>query len=97
MQCFQPNCNENTGVKKIFNALNSNTSLKYVDANLISVDSGLIKDIAVSMNNKSKLEEIKISELTIIGDDFYHLRSYLGKISGLKSLVSILPEKMQIN
>ena len=73
-------------LKMIIDALKSNKSLQYVDMSLITIDSDLISDIAVVMNNNSKLKEIKVSKLILTHNDFQHLGNYLVKITGLKSL-----------
>ena len=72
-------------LKMIIDALKSNKSLQYVDMSLITIDSDLISDIAVVMNNNSKLKEIKVSKLLLRQNDFQHLENYLVKFTGLKS------------
>ena len=71
----------------IIDALKSNKSLQYVDMSLITIDSDLISDIVVVMNNNSKLKEIKVSKLVLTHNynDIQHLGNYLVKITGLKS------------
>ena len=73
-------------LKMIIDALKSNKSLQYVDMSLITIDSDLISDIAVIMNNNSKLKEIKVSKLVLRDNDFQHLGNFLLNIIGLKSL-----------
>ena len=73
-------------LKMIIDALKSNKSLQYVDMSLITIDSDLISDIVVVMNNNSKLKEIKVSELILRQNDFQHLKNYVVKFTGLKSL-----------
>ena len=54
---------------------------------LITIDSNLINDIVVVMNNNKKLKEIKVSKLILTQNynDVQHLENYLVKITGLKS------------
>ena len=74
-------------LKMIIDALKSNKSLQYVDMSLITIDSDLISDIVVVMNNNNKLKEIKVSKLLLRQNDFQHLvENYLVKFTGLKSL-----------
>ena len=74
-------------MKMIIEALKSNKSLQYVDMSLITIDSDLISDIVVVMNNNSKLKEIKVSKLILRHNDFQYLGNYLVNITGLKSLI----------
>ena len=73
-------------LKMIIDTLKSNKSLQYVDMSLITIDSDLISDIVVVINNNDKLKEMKLSKLIIRHNDFEHLGNYLVKITGLKSL-----------
>ena len=75
-------------LKMIIDALKSKKSLQYVDMSLITIDSNLINDIVIVMNNNRKLKEIKVSKLILAQNynDVQHLENYLVKITGLKSL-----------
>ena len=80
------NLNQKVKLMTIIDVLKSNRSLKYVDMSLITIDNDLISDIAVIINNNSKLKEIKVFKLLLIHNDIQHLGNYLVKITGLKSL-----------
>ena len=82
-----PISNESTELRIILDALKSNTSLKYVDMGLITIDSNLIKDIATIIENNIELEEIKFSKLLLKCNDFQHFKCYyLMKVTGVKVL-----------
>jgi len=76
---------ENIELEKIFDALKSKTSLKYVNMKLLTVDSDLVKSVAALMVNNKNFQEIKLSKLLLGCNDFHHLKSHLVKIT-LRSL-----------
>ena len=79
------NCSLNETIQ-IFNALQSNVSLRYVDMSLITINTDLVKDVAPVMKNNTMLEEIKVSKLLLKHGDFLNLEKHLVKFKGLKYL-----------
>ena len=71
---------------QVFNALQSNVSLRYVDMSLISINTDLVKVVAPVVKNNTMLEDIKVSELILRHDDFLNLEKHLVKFKGLKHL-----------
>ena len=82
-----PNCVLNqASLITICRALQTLSSLQYIDLSTNKIDSELASDIAVSITKNSKLKELKISELVLIQSNFQHLYKYLVKIKGLTTV-----------
>ena len=82
-----PNCNcvlNQNSLRTIIQALQTASSLHYVDFGTNEVDNELASDVALSITNNSKLKYLKISKLTLNQSGFDYLKNYLVKLEGLK-------------
>ena len=84
LPCFT--FNESIHLMTIFDELSSNTSLRYLDMRLITIDSHIVKSVAAMMTKNEDLEEIRVCKLLLKHDDFQHLKNYIVKFRGLKHL-----------
>ena len=82
-----PNCVLNqASLRIICQALQTLSSLQYVDLSTNKIDSELASDVAVSITKNCKLKEFKISKLTLNQIGFQHLNNYIVKIKGLTTI-----------
>ena len=70
----------------IIQAMQTVSSLEYVDFNNSTVDDELASDVALLFTKNSKLKQFKLSKLTLIQSGFQHLNNYLVKIKGLTTI-----------
>jgi len=77
---FLPDCSLNQNdLRLIIQAMQTVSSLEYVDLSSNKVDNELASDIAVLFANNSKLEQLNVNELTLKQDSFQNLKPYLLK------------------
>ena len=73
-----------TNLRAIIQAMQTISSLQYVDFNGSKVDDNLANDVAILLANNSELKILKFSQLQLNRNSFQLLKSYLEKIGGLK-------------
>ena len=70
----------------IIQAMQTVSSLEYVDFNYNTVDDELASDIALLFTKNSKLKELRFTKVTLNQTGFQHLNNYLVKIKGLTTI-----------
>ena len=84
-----PNCVLiQSNLRIIILAMQTVSSLQYVDLNINTIDNELASEIALLVTNNSELKELKVSQITINQSGFQDLKNWIFKIKGLE-LVSI--------
>ena len=83
-------------LRTIIQALQTVSSLQYLNFNTSKFDNELACDVALLISNNSKLKELKIAELSLNHTGFQHLMKHLVKIKGLK-LLSITGDDLSSN
>ena len=82
-----PNCVlDQKDLKIIIQAMQTVSSLEYVDFNNNTVDNKLASYVAAFITKNSKLKEFKFSKLTLNQNGFQHLNNYLVKVKGLTTI-----------
>ena len=77
-----PDCILNQmSVRIIIQAMQTVSSLKYIDLNVNTIDDEVANDIAFLVTNNSKL---KFAEITLTQSGFLHLKNHVSKIKGLQ-------------
>ena len=80
-----PSCVLNpVSFQSIIQAMQTISSLQYVDFGINEIISKMTSDVATLFANNSKLKEIRCSKFTISQKDFQLVSSYLRKVKGVK-------------
>ena len=79
-----PNCElDQKDIKIIIQAMQTISSLQYVDFTNNILDNELASDVALVITKNSELEELKFSKLKLSQSGFQHLKTHLVKVKGL--------------
>ena len=85
-----PNCVlDQRDLRIIIQAMQTVSSLEYVDFNKNTVDNELASDVALLFTKNSRLRELRFTKLTLNQIGFQHLSTYLVKIKGLTTIIII--------
>ena len=77
---------EEKDLRIIIQAMQTVSSLEYVDFSNNTIDDELASDVAAFITKNIKLKEFKFSKLTLIQSGFQHLINYLIRIKGLTTI-----------
>ena len=75
-----------TSIGIIIKAMQTVSSLQYVNLGTITLGNELAKDVAILISNNTKLEQLKITELKLDQIGFGCLKTSLAKFHGIKQL-----------
>ena len=82
-----PNCVlDQKDLRIIIQAMQTVSSLEYVDFSNNTVDNELASDVALLFTKNSKLKEFRFTKLTLSKNVFQHLNNHLVKIRGLATI-----------
>ena len=80
-----PNCVLNQkDLRNIIQAMQTVSSLQYIDFNLNKIDNELASDVATLFANNNKLQQLNFQKLLLSQSGFENIKLYLVKLQGLK-------------